>query len=218
MTPLKKTAIVIGATGLIGSNVVELLVEAEHVDRIVVITRRPINFASEKIESHVIDFNELSRSSHLFVGDILFSCLGTTRKQAGSIAAQRIVDLEYQYTAARLACAQGLSHYLLVSSSNASEDSLSAYLKMKGELEAKVQALDFKYTTIIQPSLLLGERDDFRLAESLGSKVFPLLCRLPGLRRYRPISGKQVAEKMIELSETPSAKLDILSLDQVFPS
>lgn len=215
---MKKTAIVIGATGLVGSNVLELLVKAEYVGRIVVITRRPISHTSKNIENHVIDFDQLSANQHLFAGDILFSCLGTTVKQAGSIAAQRVVDLDYQYTAARLAYEQGVSHYLLVSSSNANANSLSAYLKMKGELEAKVQGLDFKHTTIIRPSLLLGEREDFRFAENLGSKVFPLLCRLPGLKRFRPIQGKQVAEKMIALSEMPTTKLNILSLDQVFPS
>ena len=215
---MKKTAIIIGATGLIGSKVVELLINAEHVSRVVVITRRPISYASEKIENYVIDFGQLSANQHLFSGDMLFSCLGTTIKQAGSIAAQRLVDLEYQYTAACLAYDQGVSHYLLVSSCNANQNSLSAYLKMKGELEVKIQSLDFKHTTIIQPSLLLGERDDLRFAESLGSKVFPLVCRLPGLKRYRPIPGKLVAEKMIALSKKPATKLNTLSLDQVFPS
>jgi uncharacterized protein YbjT (DUF2867 family) len=212
-----KTAIVIGATGLIGSNLVRLLIEAEHVGRIIVITRRAIKYASEKVENHVINFAQIGDHRDLFVGDILFSCLGTTAKQAGSIKAQRLVDLEYQYNAALIASEQGVSHYLLVSSSGANQQSLSAYLKMKGELEAKVQALSFEYISVLQPSLLLGQREQSRLAEDVGSKVFPIICKLPMLRRYRPIYGVEVAQKMVMLSLEPKLKFERLILDQVFP-
>lgn len=212
-----KTAIVIGATGLIGSNVVKLLIDAEHVSRIRVITRRPIDYSSEKVENHVINFDRLSDYEDLFAADILFSCLGTTAKQAGSISNQRIVDLDYQYNAARIACEQGVSNYLLVSSSGADKQSLSAYLKMKGELETKIQDLAFEHISILQPSLLLGQRQQSRLAEDLASKVLPMICKLPMLRRYRPIYGLEVAQKMVTLSREPKFKFMRLSLDQVFP-
>lgn len=215
---MNKTAIVIGATGLVGSALVALLAEAVHINRVVVITRRAVVYKAEKIESHVIDFEDLNDNSHLFAGDILFSCLGTTVKQAGSITAQRKVDLDYQYTAARLAYEQNVSHYMLVSSSGANSKSLSPYLKMKGELETKVQNLAFEYTSIIQPSLLLGNRGDSRIAESLGSKVLPIVCRLPGLKRYRPIHGVQVAEKMVSISQAPKSGFQRISLDDVFPT
>jgi len=213
---VKKTAIVIGATGLIGSNVVALLADAEHIGRVVAITRRAVEYDSEKIESYVVDFAELNSSTHLFVGDILFSCLGTTAKQAGSITAQRLVDLDYQFLAAQIAFEQGVNHYLLVSSSGADEKSLSPYLKMKGELEAKIQRLAFEHISILQPSLLLGEREHARFAEGIGSKVLPLICKLPGLHRYRPIQGKQVAQKMVELTRMPDRKFERISLDEVF--
>jgi uncharacterized protein YbjT (DUF2867 family) len=212
-----KTAIVIGATGLIGSNLVRLLIEAEHISRIIVITRKSIKYASEKVENHVINFAQIGDHRDLFVGDILFSCLGTTAKQAGSVADQRIVDLDYQYKAALIASEQGVKHYLLVSSSGADQQSLSAYLKMKGELEAKVQDLAFQHISILQPSLLLGQREQFRLAEDLASKVLPTLCKLPMLRRYRPIYGIEVAQKMVTLSCQPKRKFERFSLDQVFP-
>ena len=215
---MKKTAIVIGATGLVGSQLVRLLIEADHISRVVVITRRSVNYESEKVQNHVVDFEDLANHGHWFDGDILFSCLGTTARQAGSIAAQRIVDLEYQYTAARLAHEQGVMHYLLVSSSGADDKSLSPYLRMKGELEIKIQALTFKHISIIQPSLLLGERDHSRFAENLGSKMFPILCRLPGLRRYRPIQGAEVAQKMVMLSKKPPKNFEKISLDDVFPN
>jgi len=215
---MNKTAIVIGATGLIGSSLVQLLAKSEEFGLVKVITRRPIEYASSKIENHVIDFDSLSKNKHLFDADVLFSCLGTTLKQAGSVAAQRLVDLDYQYIAAKLASEQGVEHYLLVSSSGANHKSMSAYLKIKGELERKVQSLTFKHTSILQPSLLLGDRQRPRFFESLAAKVLPVLCRIPGLGRYRPIPSVFVAQKMLELSIRPSAGFQRIRLNEVFPN
>ena len=92
---MNKTAIVIGETGLIGSSLVQLLAESEEFCLIKVITRRSIEYSSSKIENYVIDFDSLSKNRYLFVGDVLFSCLGMTLKQAGSVAAQRVVDIDY---------------------------------------------------------------------------------------------------------------------------
>lgn len=215
---MSKTAIVIGATGLIGAHLVKLLIESEHIRRIRVVTRRPESYSSEKIENHVIDFDFLSNYEHLFTGDILFSCLGTTLKQAGSIEAQRVIDLEYQYAAAQLAYQQGVNHYLLVSSSGADHTSASAYLKMKGELETKIQTLAFEHISILQPSLLLGERREPRFAEGIAAMILPLICRLPGLQRYRPIHARQVAQRMLELSVNPVEAFERVTLEHVFPN
>ena len=214
---MTNTAIVIGATGLVGASLVDALKSADHIGKIVTLTRRPIEPSSPKVENKVVDFDRLTDYSGYFQGSILFSCLGTTVKRAGSIEAQRRVDLEYQYTAAKLAAEQGVSHYLLVSSSGANAQSISPYMKMKGELEERVQSLPFETICILQPSLLLGERDHVRVAESLGSKVLPILCKLPGLRAYRPIYGHQVAEKMVALSRKPQEAFSRLILDAVFP-
>jgi len=215
---VNKSAIVIGATGLIGAHLVRLLIQTAHISRVVVITRRPLAYESEKMENHVVDFDSLESYENLFSGDILFSCLGTTLKQAGSIKAQRVVDLDYQTIAAELAQKQGVKHYLLVSSSGANQTSSNAYLKMKGELEAKIQTLQFDHISILQPSLLLGERDQSRLGERIGSMVLPIICKLPGLRKYRPIHGEQVAQKMLDLSIEPYDKFERISLDKVFPN
>jgi len=214
---MPKTAIVIGATGLVGAEVVKRLDQIDDIAKVVAITRRPVAYASRKIENQVIDFDHLAEFSGLFKGDTLFSCLGTTVQRAGSIEAQRIVDLDYQYIAASLAAEQGVSHYLLVSSSGANAKSLSPYLKMKGELEERVQALGFKHISIFQPSLLLGERTEVRVAEGLASKVLPVLCRLPGLSRFRPIYGTQVAQKMVAVSMQPAPACATYRLDEVFP-
>ena len=211
-----KNAIVLGATGLIGCSLVKQLDKATNIQSVVAITRKAVDYASDKITNVVIDFDNLENYSAVFKGDLLFSALGTTIKQAGSISAMRIVDLDYQYRVAEMAAKNNIGHYLLVSSSNANSQSKSKYLKMKGELEDKISTLSFERISIFQPSLLLGERDHLRITETIGSKIAPILCSLPGLKRYRPIKGEEVAAKMIEVSNSNNTGLKTFTLDDIF--
>lgn len=213
---MNKIAVVAGATGLVGQALTDRLAEAEHIRKVVTLTRRPAPHASPKVDNRVVDFERLEDHASLFAADLLFSCLGTTRKQAGSIAAQRKVDLDYQYGTARWAAERGVRHYLLVSSSGANVKSRNPYLQMKGELEEKVQPLPFARISIFQPSLLLGKRPEVRLGEKLGALLLPILCTLPGLRRHRPIRGEEVAAKMVEVSRRPGPPREWFKLDQIF--
>ncbi|WP_413662572.1 NAD(P)H-binding protein [Microbulbifer sp. CNSA002] len=213
---MSKRAIILGATGLIGGHLTEQLAGEEVFDEVLILTRRPKATASQKIHNHIIDFDRLDEAAPLFQGNTLFSCLGTTRKQAGSLAAQHKVDVEYQYQAAQLAAEAGVSHYLLVSSSGANASSASAYLRMKGELEEKIKKLPFKRISILQPSLLLGDRANARPGEKIGGTLLPLICMLPGLRRYRPIEGREVAKKMVYLSRQERTGIETLRLDELF--
>jgi uncharacterized protein YbjT (DUF2867 family) len=210
------TAIVLGATGLVGSKLVERLVKETDIGKVVAVTRRPVKYKSEKIINQVIDFDQLEKHRDIFTGDVLFSCLGTTLKQAGSIEAQRKVDFEYQYEIAKIAAENKVNHYMLVSSSGANEKSKSPYLKMKGELENAVSLLPFDRISILQPSLLIGERESFRLAETVGSWVLPVLCKLPSLKQYRPISADDVAKKMVSLSLSAGNLNEVYRLDEIF--
>ena len=214
---VKQTAIVLGATGLVGSSIVDEAIRASHIDRVVTITRRPAPSASPKVTNHVVDFERLDDYASLFSAGYLFSSLGTTRKQAGSIEAQRTVDLEYQYAAAQLAARHGVEHYLLVSSTGADATSGNAYLKMKGELEQRVLQLPFKRISIFQPSVLAGERAEARPGEKIGGLLLQGLRFVPGFRRYRPIRGEQVAAKMVLVSGTPGPSRETFVLDEVFP-
>ena len=211
------TAIVIGSTGLVGKSLVEQLVRATHVGEVVSITRRAVMYASPKVANHVVDFERLDEFRSLFRGDWLFSCLGTTRAQAGSIDAQRRVDVDYQFAAARMAAANGLSHYLLVSSAGADSSSGNPYLRMKAELEQRVLELPFERVSIFQPSVLVGEREHSRPAEKIASAILSGLRFIPGLRRYRPIRGAEVAAKMVQTSREPGARVERFVLDEVFP-
>jgi uncharacterized protein YbjT (DUF2867 family) len=234
---MKNIAIVIGATGLVGRALVGELLAQETISKVVTLTRRPLlleqlglnkselngsverNADDEKFENHIVDFSNLAQYSEYFKqSDMLFSCLGTTKKSAGSIESQRIVDVDYQYEAARLAQSNGVTQYYLVSSSGASSASLSPYLKMKGELEDKVIALGFKRCVIFQPSLLLGTRETQRPGEFLAGKIMPLLAYIPLLKRFRPIKGCEVAQKMalVATHDPKRAGVDFYALDEIF--
>ncbi len=135
---------------------------------------------------------------------------------ATGLVGRALVGHDYQFKAAQLAANKGVHHYLLVSSSVANDQSNNPYLKMKGELEQGIKLLPFERISIFQPSLLLGQRVDFRLGEKLGSWVLPLLCVIPGLRRFRPITGEQVAAKMVQVSGQSGPALELFRLDEIF--
>lgn len=213
---MTKTAIVIGATGLVGKSLIEQLANLEQFEKIIAITRRPITYPSSKVINKVVDFDKLEQYISVFNGNMLFSCLGSTIKQAGSIQAQRKVDVDYQYQVAQIAANNGVKHYLLVSSSGADANAKSAYFQMKGELEQKIKALPFEKISIFQPSLLLGDRDHFRLGETLGNWILPTLCKLPWLKKYRPITGAQVAKKLINTSDYQTSEYAVYRLDEMF--
>ena len=176
--------------------------------------------------NQIVDFTQLDLHKHLFDQvDVVFSCLGTTKKAAGSIQKQRTVDVDYQYAVASIARRAGVKEYFLVSSTGAAANSGSAYLKMKGELEDQVTALDFQRCVIVRPSLLLGEREQKRAGEFFAGKLIPLLSYVPLLRKYRPIHGSEVAKKMAHLAASGATKqnqcqdkglVEIYELDQVF--
>lgn len=215
-------AVVLGATGLVGGSLVRQLAEAEHITQVVALCRRPIAVHGEKVQYKVVDFDHLESELRGMQADLLFSCLGTTKKIAGSIEAQRIVDVHYQLEVFQTLVRQGLKHYLLVSSSGAHERSSNAYLKMKGELEREVKIIfeDSKMNTlhILQPSLLKGPRKEFRLGESIGTRISPLLTCLPFFKKYRPIHVDEVAEKMVLLSREGLGVNKTHTLDEVFPT
>jgi len=213
---MSKVAIVIGATGLIGRALVSRLIDVENIGKIITLTRSSVSYSSAKVENHIVDFEHLELHSELFNADFLFSCLGTTLKQAGNIEAQRKVDLDYQFKAAQIAANNNVDHYLLVSSYGANDKSNRAYFKMKGELEQTIKSLPFKSISIFQPSILVGHRVEFRLGETIGSWLMKALVIIPIFKRFRPITGEQVAAKMVQVSQQPQIASEQFCLDDIF--
>jgi uncharacterized protein YbjT (DUF2867 family) len=215
---MKKTALIIGATGLVGKNLVLKLMDNDDIEKIRIFVRNPTEFVSSKLEEIVTDFDNISNYKDLIVGDILFSCLGTTLKQAGSKEKQKLVDYNYQLEFAEIAMKNGVENYMLVSSTGADENSFLFYNKIKGELEVAIKKLNFKKVTILQPSVLKGSRNNNRIGEQIGAFVIDNLSTILGfLKKYRSITGKQVANAMIHFYKNPTKdSVSIYKLDELF--
>lgn len=208
-----KTALLIGATGLVGDYLLRQLLSDERFTTIKVFTRRPTGYQNpEKLEEYLVDFDEPEQWQHLLVGDVLFSALGSTLQQAGSQNAQYKVDYTYQFRTAEAAAQNGVVTYVLISAASADPDAFVFYTRMKGELEQSIKRLPFQRIRIIQPGMLSGSRREPRLAERIALPLATLVARVPGLAPYRPIHGREVARAMINaaLDEKPGVQTDTL--------
>jgi uncharacterized protein YbjT (DUF2867 family) len=190
-----RSILLIGATGLVGSECLRLLLESEAFSRVVVLSRRPLigSASHPKLQVHLVDFDRLTSAASCFGVDQIMCALGTTMKAAGSRRRFRAVDLLYPLTAAHLGVEKRVSHFLLVSSLGADAKSRFFYSRMKGELENAVSELPYRSLTIARPSLLVGKREHFRLAErAVGGLrgLFPV--------RYRPIHATVVARVLVQ--------------------
>lgn len=189
-------ALLIGATGATGSDLLQLLLGDSKVDRVAIFVRRDPQITHPKLEVHLIDFDTKEQWNHLVIGDILFSCLGTTLKDAGSKEAQWKVDHDYQYRFSEAARENGVGTLLLVSSMNASLKSPFFYARMKGELEEAVRKLGFPGLMIFRPPSLIRKGSD-RAMERVGVKLIGFLNRLGLLKSMRPIPTERLAQAML---------------------
>jgi len=193
-----KTAIVIGATGLIGKHLTNLLFDNPDYSTVKVFVRRSLNTSNPKLEEHLVNFDKIDNWKSIITGDDLFSAMGTTIRKAGSKEAQYKIDVTYQYEFAKAAAENGVSSYFLVSSSGANAKSKLFYMRIKGELEEKVKLLPFNKIRIFRPSLLIGERDEKRFGEKAAERLLKIVVPLfPFLKNQRPIEGEKVARAMI---------------------
>lgn len=194
-----KTALVLGATGLIGQHLVQALLEHEAYTVVKVFVRRKLDIQHEQLQQHLIDFDQMQTSASLIKGDDLYCALGTTMAKAGSKAAFFKVDYTYSYQAAQIAAANGVNQYMLVSSVGADANSRFYYSQVKGKLENAIKELPFWATHIFQPSVLLGERNENRWGEQIAARMGKVIDRFTGglLTKYRPIEAEVVATAMI---------------------
>ncbi len=189
-----KTAIVVGATGLIGSTLLTQLTADNRYDQIKVLVRRPTAMRQLKTKEYVIDFNRLADYAEAFAGDDLFCCLGTTLKTAGSAEARRKVDRDLVIAVAK--AAEGKTRrFAVVSSVGANAQSGNSYLRDKGEMEEAIAAMNFETVIIAQPSFFYGNRKEIRIGERIGLVFARLLNPLMG--KYKAVPASQVAASMI---------------------
>jgi uncharacterized protein YbjT (DUF2867 family) len=192
-----KTAIVLGATGLVGKQLLKKLLINYAFDSVKIFVRRSAGVQHPKLKEYIIDFDKPDEWKHLVTGDVLFSAFGTTLATAGSKEAQYKIDYTYQHQMAAIAAANKVPVYVLVSAANSSPDSMIFYSRMKGELERDVALLPFRSVHILRPGLLAGKREQKRTGEELGFKVLSVLAKVPLFRKYKPIQDEEVARAMI---------------------
>lgn len=210
------TAVILGATGLTGSNLLRLLTADDRFSTIIVFVRRATSIQHPKLEEHVIDFDKPEQWGHLVRGDALFSAFGTTRKKAGSLQDQRKVDFSYQYQFAKIAFQNAVPAYILISSFGADSSSRFPYLKIKGELDRDVQKLGFERIRILRPGPIEGDRQEVRLGEKTGIVTIRLLNKLGLFRQYRPIEAQNLAQAMRNAYFDGPDRVKVLSPKQVF--
>ena len=205
-----KTALVLGASGLVGKALVEQLCCDRRYQTVTCLVRKPLSkdfFAlssnnAAKVQPIVVNFEDLEDYQGYFGAEHIYVCLGTTLKKAGNKSAFRKVDFEYVHIAAQLARAQRAISFVWISSVGANAKSNNFYLRVKGELENAIISMSgLDNACAVRPSLLLGEREEMRPAEKLASILSPLLSPmlLGGLSKYRPVRAADVAAQMIRL-------------------
>ncbi len=208
-------ALVIGATGATGQDLAALLLDDEEFDKVDIFVRRKPDIEHEKLRVHVVDFDQPEQWQHLVAGDVLFSCLGTTRKAAGSKENQWKVDYGYQLAFAEAAKENGVGRYILVSSDYASPDSKAFYSRMKGQLEQAVKQLDFPSLTIFNPPILWRRNSD-RPLEVVGMKVVQAANQLNLFRSYQPLPTEILAQAMIHSAKLNAKGHNALKGDKIW--
>lgn len=214
----QKTAIVIGATGLVGKQLVEILLQDDSFSTIKLFVRRSTGYIDTRIEEYVINFDNLEFYKSDIVGDVLFSCMGTTIKQAGTKAEQYKVDYTYQYEMAKLAAENKVPVYELISASGAAAKSMFFYPRIKGELDDAISKLPFPRIRIFRPSILLGNRTEKRMGEQIGASVMEFMVKkIPPLQKYRGIPAEVVAQAMVNAFKAENQeRLVVYKLDEIF--
>jgi len=195
-----KVALIVGSTGLIGSQLLELLLTDDHYAKVIAPTRKPLEIQHAKLTNPVIQFDELLKYFNELKADDVFCCLGTTIKQAKSKENFRKVDLEYPLTIAKVSKENGAENFLLVSALGANKGSSIFYNKVKGETEEAVATIGIKSVHIFRPSLLIGPRKEHRSGEDAAKFVYKYLDFLVP-EKYKGIESIKVARAMISFAK-----------------
>ena len=208
-------ALVIGATGATGKDLVKQLCQDSDFDEIDIFVRRRSDFHHEKVKAHLVDFDHPEEWKHLVKGDVAFSCLGTTLKSAGSKENQKVIDYDYQFNFAKAAKENNVQDYILVSAYGASPDSKIFYSRIKGELEEAVKNLHFPKTTIFKPGMLERKNTD-RNGEVFGLKIIKFLNKLGLFKSQQPLPTSILAKAMIVASKIKSNSFSEVKLHSIF--
>jgi len=212
---MEQEANVIGASGLVGQQLVDQLLNHPDFKKVRIFVRRKSGITHPKLEEQLIDFDTPESWERLVQGDVLFSTMGTTIKTAKTRENQYRVDFTYQYEFAKIAACNGVPSYVLVSSMGANSKSSVFYSRIKGGLEDAVSSLNFKKLIIFRPSILDGNRKEKRAGEKVGLVISRFITKFI-LKKYRPTPVDVLASKMIRLSLDQTAGFRMIEGAEIF--
>ncbi|QCJ44527.1 NAD-dependent epimerase/dehydratase family protein [Bacillus sp. S3] len=209
----KKSALIAGATGLVGNELLHILINSQRYEKIYALVRRPLEVKHPTLIEVICDFERLEEVESYFTVDDVFCTLGTTIKKAKTKEAMFRIDVDYPIAIAQLAMEKGARHFLIVSSFQANKNSRLWYPKMKGELEDKLKEIPYEAMSIFQPPLLLGNRSEFRLLEKIAIGMVRGLGSIFGhqLRSRMGIEARTVAAAMFLVAQKEQKGIQIYS-------
>jgi uncharacterized protein YbjT (DUF2867 family) len=210
-------ATIIGASGLIGSYLLQQLLDDSNFKEIRILVRKSLNIQHAKLSEVIVNFNdEIQFQNSILEGSIVFSCIGTTNKKVkGNADAYRKIDFDITVNAASFSHLQQCTNFIFVSAVGADKHSSNAYLKLKGQIEKNIELQHLPRVFAIRPSLLIGPRNEFRLGEKIAQMIMPVFNWLLPYT-YRAIDAKQVAKKMIALSHSTALGFHIVEGKSLF--
>lgn len=214
---MSKTAIILGSTGLTGSHLLDLLLKSDAYDRVISFVRKSSKISHLKLTEYVIDFDNPDSYKDLVKGDDLFCCLGTTINKAGSQEAFEKIDLHYPIRFAQMGKTNGVKQYLIITALGANSQSSNFYMRTKGKCEEELKKTAIPSVSVFRPSLLLGNRKEFRLGERLGAYAmrFLGLFMLGKLRKYRAVESNQVALAMFNVAQDNKTGFQVYESDLI---
>ena len=212
-----KTALIIGGTGLIGAQLLQLLLGSQEYEKVITFVKRDAGIKHPKLIQYIIDFEKPETYQDFVKGDDFFCTIGTTIKKAGSKPAFKKVDFGYPKQFATIALRHKVKQFLIVSSLGADANAANFYLKTKGEIEAFLKQCTFESVTVLQPSLLLGNRTEFRLGEKIGTFFMKMTSFLfvGSLKKYKPIESETVAKALFTIAQNNRKGFQIIESDAI---
>jgi dTDP-4-dehydrorhamnose reductase len=197
-----KKAIIVGSSGLIGSQLVRLISNNNQFSEVLLLVRHPVEVNNSKIKQLVINFDELLKYSADIKGDIIFSCIGTTRYKTPDADLYTKIDMTYPLEIARLGLLNGVTQFHIVTSLNSNPNSSSSYLRLKAKIEEELKKMNYPGLHIYQPSYLYGDRKETRIADKIMKPLSYLIDPLlfGSLKKYKSIKAEKVAKAMINQS------------------
>jgi uncharacterized protein YbjT (DUF2867 family) len=214
---MSKTITIIGASGLIGNEVLQLALENKEIERITIFVRKSLHLNNPKLIEVITDFKNLNDLETKINGDALICCLGTTRKKTPNLEEYKKIDFDLTINLAQIAKKQNIEQVHLISAIGADSKSKIFYNRLKGETEVALINIGFPQTIIYRPSLLIGKRNEYRFGELLAQKLSPIfdLLLIGSLKKYHSISASDIAKTIVNRVLREGQKVEFLEYNEV---